>query len=282
MTGASPREMSERSLRTWETVAGGWEEQRKVIADAGQPVADALLAAVAPKPGDTILELACGNGDLAAALAPMLGTGGRVIAADFAPTMVDVARRAGSQSSSGNIEYLVLNAEEMTLPDGSVDGVVCRWGYMLMPRAAKALAETRRVLRAGGRLACAVFGDAARNPWAALPAGVLVAHGCMTPSAPGAPGLFALHDADVLRRMVADAGFSSVDIHEVPHAWRFPDADAYWLFLTRAAGGMAMAIGRLDDAARAAVRRDIEGALPEYRTDRGIVLPALSLCVLAR
>ena len=45
-----------------------------------------------------------------------------------------------------------MDAEKMDLEDDSVDGVICRWGYMLMADPAAALAETRRVLRDGGRL----------------------------------------------------------------------------------------------------------------------------------
>ena len=58
-----------------------------------------------------------------------------------------------------NIEFRELDAEDLDLEEASVDGVVCRWGYMLMPNPAIALGETRRVLRRGGRLAFAVWGS---------------------------------------------------------------------------------------------------------------------------
>ena len=65
-----------------------------------------------------------------------------MITTDFAPEMVDVARRNGESRGLTNVDYPELDAENMDLEDDSVDGVVCRWGYMLMADAAAALKET--------------------------------------------------------------------------------------------------------------------------------------------
>ena len=62
--------------------------------------------------------------------------------------MVDVARANGQALGLTNVEYQVMDAESMDLDDESVDGVVCRFGYMLMADPLAALKETRRVLRA--------------------------------------------------------------------------------------------------------------------------------------
>src|SRR4029450_13265076 len=107
----------------------------------------------------------------------------------------------------------VLDGEHLDLADDAVDGVICRWGYMLMADPAAALRETRRVLRPGGRLAFAVFTGPDENPWGALPAAVLVERGHMPPPEAGAPGLFAL--ADRLSQLLAQAGFSEPRFEEV-------------------------------------------------------------------
>lgn len=271
----------EKSRSVWDAMAGGWDQHRRIIADAGRPVIDALVTRLAPAAGETILELAGGTGELGLTVAAAVGDDGHVIVSDFSAEMIRVARRVGGELGFRNVDYLVLDAEEMHLPDASVDGVVCRWGYMLMPRPARALAETRRVLRPGGRLAFAVFAEPARNPWAALASGVLVAHGRMTPPAPGTPGIFALHDTDALSRLVRDAGFAHVDVLEVPHRWHFADTIAYWRFLTQVAGAISMVLEQLEVSDREAVRREIEARLEEYRTDDGYDLQAVSLCVFA-
>jgi ubiquinone/menaquinone biosynthesis C-methylase UbiE len=71
--------------------------------------------------------------------------------------MVAAARRESERLGLANVEHREMDAERMDLDDDSVDGVLCRWGYMLMSDPATALAETRRVLRDGGRLSLSVW-----------------------------------------------------------------------------------------------------------------------------
>src|SRR6185436_7573667 len=107
----------------------------------------------------------------------------------------------------------------------SVDRVVCRWGYMLMPEPAKALGETRRVLRPDGRLSFAVFGPAKDNPWASIPAAVLTERGHMPPPEASAPGIQALGDRGRLHQLVVEAGFSDPTIDEVAFTWTYANED---------------------------------------------------------
>ncbi len=97
--------------------------------------------------------------------------------------MVEVARRAGEARGSATPSTAMLDAEQMDLDDSSVDGVLCRFGYMLMADPAAALAETRRVLRDGGKLSFAVWAGPDRNLWAAIPGMTMVERAiCRRPS----------------------------------------------------------------------------------------------------
>jgi SAM-dependent methyltransferase len=89
--------------------------------------------------------------------------------------MVAAAGRASGRLGLVNVEHHEMDAERMDLGDDSADGVLCRWGYMLMADTATALAD-RRVLRHGGRLSLSVWGAVERNPWATLPAKALMEH----------------------------------------------------------------------------------------------------------
>ena len=236
---------------------------------------------LAPSPGQTILDLAAGTGVVGFAAAVLVGPNGRVIVSDFSEAMVEAARRHASKLGLENVECRVLDAEQLDLPDDAVDGVLCRWGYMLMPDPGAAFAETRRVLRRGGRLSCAVFGAPEQNPWAGLPSQVLQERGHMPPPDSGAPGILALAGHDRLRRLITGAGFSDPQLEEVAFTWRFSDMDGYWKFLTDAAGAIALVLGRLDDGERERLRDEVAERAQSFAGPDGIELPAMSVVASA-
>jgi SAM-dependent methyltransferase len=186
------------------------------------------------------------------------------LAADFSQAMVDAATRRAEELGLVNVECRVLDAEQLDLPDDAVDGVLCRWGYMLMADPEAALKESRRVLRRGGHLSCAVFAAPEQNPWVALPSKVLHEHGHMPAPNAGAPGILALADRDRLRRLFAEAGFSEPHVEEVAFTWRFRDGDDYWAFLTGAAGAIAAVVDRLEEDERGRVREEIGERLQPF------------------
>src|SRR5215211_8965963 len=197
----------QESRETWGEMAPGWETRRDwLIAITGR-VNDWLADKADPGRGQTVLDIAAGPGNLGLAIAERVGPEGRVLSTDFAPEMVEVARRQGEARGLTNVEYRVLDAERMDLEDDSVDAVVCRFGYMLMADPAAALRETRRVLRDGGPLAFAVWGPPDRNPWVAVPGMTLIQRGHMPPPEPGAPGIFSMADPGRIRELVTAAGF---------------------------------------------------------------------------
>ena len=99
---------------------------------------------------------------------------------------------------------------------------------MLMADPGAALSETRRVLHSGGPLAFAVWAAPERNPWAALPAKVLVERGHMPPPEPGSPGIFAMADPERIRDLVTGAGFGEPELEEIGFEFRYADADDLW------------------------------------------------------
>ena len=269
------------SREVWSAMAPGWDRRSAYFEQIARPVTERMLQRLAPRPGETILDLAAGSGAVGFAAAALVGPGGRVIVSDFSEAMVEAARRNAARIGLANVECRVLDAERIALDDDAVNGVVCRWGYMLMADPAAALAETRRVLRPGGRLACAVFSGPEENPWAALPARVLQERGHMPPPGRGGPGILALADPDRLRGLLAGASFSEPRIDPVPLTWRFADAGDYWAYLTEVAGAIAMVLARLDDAERARVRALIAERATPFAGDGGIDLPGVSLVVSA-
>ena len=275
-------EFRRSSHAVWDAMARGWDERRADIEQMARPVTDVMLERLSPTTGETILDLAAGTGVMGLAAAKHVGVDGRVIVSDFSEAMVETARRHAGELGLDNVECRVLDAEQLDLPDGIADGVVCRWGYMLMADPATALRESRRVLRNGGRLACSVFAGPSDNPWAALPMQVLVEHGRVPPPEPGAPGILALGDRERLRNLVTDAGFADPRIEDVPFSMPFSDADDYWGFLSDVAGAIAVVLDQLEDQPREAVRGEIETRLEPFRSAGGIELPALAVVASVR
>jgi ubiquinone/menaquinone biosynthesis C-methylase UbiE len=259
----------EQSRETWGEMASGWEDRREWMMDVTGPVNAWIAEKIEAQPGQTILDIAAGTGDLGFNVAERVGEEGRVISTDFAPEMVDVARRQSEARGLTNVEHREMDAERMDLEDDSVDGVVCRWGYMLMADPAAALKETRRVLRDGGRLAFTVWRTPDRNPWAAVPGMTLVQRGHMPPPEQGAPGIFALGEPGRVRELVTGAGFEEPEPEEIAFEFRYGDFDDLWDTLIHIAGPLARVINALPDDERQATREAIKENLASYRDEAG-------------
>ncbi len=272
-----------QSRETWGQMATGWEDRRDWLMAITGPVNDWLVDKADPEPGQTILEIAAGTGDLGFHAAKRVGEEGRVISTDFTPEMVDVARANGQALGLANVEYRLMDAEKMDLDDDSVDGVVCRWGYMLMADPVAALKETKRVLRGGGRLAFAVWSNADRNPWAAVPGMTLVQLGHVPPPEPGMPGIFAMADPGRIRELVSGTGFGEPELDEITVDWRYADFDDLWDTLTRITGVLARTINTLPDDERQATRAAIMKNVAQFRDGAGsYTIPGSTWGVLVR
>ena len=258
------------SEETWERIATNWDSEREFIHSATASVNERMVERLDPKPGDTVLDIASGTGETGFLAAALVGDEGRLISTDFVPAMVEAARRGSSARGLGNAEHRVLDAEQMDLDDSSVDNVLCRFGYMLMADPAKALAETRRVLRDDGRLVFGVWTTPEENQWAFIPGRVLVERGHIPPPEPEQPGIFAMGDPERIRELVTGAGFAEPAIEQVEVAWPYEDPDAHWSLTRKLAGPLANAIDQLDEDEREAVRTDVRSQIKPWMAEGSV------------
>ena len=221
-----------------------------------------------------MLDLASGTGDITEAVA---GRVSRVISTDLSPVMVEAARRRGV----ANAEHRVMDMQRIDLPDSSVDAVVSRFGYMLVPDPARALRETRRVLREGGRLAFATWAPASRNPWATAYGPVLIERGLQEPPKPGEPSQFALSTEEEIEPLVRGAGFDEVGVAEVPVEYRFGDWSEYVRVVTSLGAALRALLGTLDESTRAEVDEAARARIERFRTSDGYALPGVALVTSA-
>ena len=235
-----PAEHREASLENWEAAASGWSRQQELMRAFAAPVSHWMIDALELQPGQRVLELAAGLAETGLLAAELVAPAGNVLISDQAEAMLSEARRRARELGITNVDFKVLNAEWIDLPVASVDAVLCRWGYMLMADPTTALAETRRVLSSGGRVALAVWDAIEHNFWAALPGRELVERGVVPPPAPrdpasaggpfagGSPGPFALGSEERLAALLEDAGFAEIRIEALDLSRRQASFDEMW------------------------------------------------------
>lgn len=266
----------------WAAVAEGWSTHADRIDARGAAVADRMIGMSAPRPGERVLELACGPGGLGLAAARRVGPEGRVVLTDVAAEMTAIAARRAAETGITNIETRERDLEGIAEPDATFDVVLCREGLMFAVDPVRAVAEMHRVLRPGGRLAIAVWGPRERNPWlAALLDAFTAVTGVPVPP-PGVPGPFSLSHPVRLAELLTDASLLGVRVEEFPVPLTAASGDAWWDWATALAGPLAARLGSLPDAGRQAVRADALKAVSIHRTDEGLEIPGLALLASAR
>jgi ubiquinone/menaquinone biosynthesis C-methylase UbiE len=256
----------------WDLAAGDYEalwQAQLAGARAG------LLAQVAPGPGEQVLDVACGTGLVSLDAARAVGPRGDVLGIDLSGKMVDAAARRAAECGLPQARFARMDGEAMALPDAGFDVALCALGLMYMPEPEQSLREMRRVLRPGGRLGLAVWGERTRCGWAPVFPIVdaeVASEVC--------PLFFRLGQQGVLARLCADAGFGDVTEHRLTTTLAYADAgqacDAAFV-----GGPVALAWARFDEVVRERVRRRYLEAIAPWRHGPGYRVPGEFVIVSA-
>lgn len=245
-------------------------------------MSERLVSLLDPTPGETILELAAGPGDTGFLALPRLLPGGHLLTTDVAPEMLDAARRRAAELGLDDVSFAVEDAASLTLADASVDGVLCRWGLMLVPDLDGAASEVARVLRPGGRAAVAVWADPAENEWMTASGRSALELGLMERPDPDAPGPFRLSGDGRLVALLEGAGLEVKVVEDLPLTWRAPTLAAWWDITRDMSRMLALLLQRLTPAEAEAVRRGAERRLARYvQPDGSLAVPSLTRVALA-
>ncbi len=275
-------ELDHRQRELWRRGAQGWERRQASLREKTAPVSQWLVDAIGPQPGERVLELAAGPGETGFIAAQRIGPEGRLLCTDQAPEMIEVARRRASELELTNVDFAVIDAQELDLEPGSFDAALCRWGYMLMADPNEAMRRTHVALRGEGRLAMATWDRPDRNLWMAAPAMALVGQGVIPPPDPADPSPFALPDPVDVELRLRSAGFASVRTDRLQFSQRYPSFDEYWAETLDCGAPVAAAVAGLEAAQVEDVQMATRQALSQFTTDDGgIDVPANAVVAVA-
>jgi SAM-dependent methyltransferase len=247
----------------------GWTERATAYDDAVSPLSSRaigpLLEAVGPLQGAALLDLACGPGHLAAAAA---ARGARTEGLDFAPTMIERAR-----ARYPSLRWTVGDAHRLPYEDAAFDAVACAFGVLHMTDPDAALAQVRRVLRPGGRVAFTVWcAPQQGGELFGLVLSAIQRHGRLDVPLPPAPPIFRFADAQECERTLGAVGFADIACTTLPIDWIGEHGTTLVDDLYRSTVRTAMLLEAQTPEARAAIHRDIAQGAERTRGAHGLRL----------
>lgn len=250
--------------------------ERYFVPAIGAPLANDLIKIAALRPGERVLDVACGTGVVARLASQRVGDAGTVAGLDVNPGMLAVAR---STTSSGTaIEWREGRAESMPFPDESFDAVLCQMGIQFIPDKHTALSEMRRVLASNGRLILNVPGPTPQL--FAIMEQALARH--ISAEAAGfVSQVFSLHDPAGIQNLIRGAGFREVSVQAGTRSLRLPAAEEFlwqYIYSTPLAG----VAGQADDTLLESLERDVVAKWQEFVEDHALMLQVRMVVATAR
>jgi SAM-dependent methyltransferase len=251
----------------------------RMLSDFGE----AVVEAGALTPGERVLAVGCGNGDLTVAVAQAVAPGGSVLGIDLSAEELEVATVRASRHDLTNVELRQADASADDLGDQPCDVLVSRFGVMFFADPVAAFGHLHGAMADDGRVAFACWQGLDQNPWIRRHQEAVATVAPVPTPPPGAPGPFGLAEADHTRGILTRAGFSDVGFAPIERPVHFgADLDDAVEFLA-SMEWTKVALRDVDDAQRdaalAAIRDELaDQALPDGRLE----LPAAAWVVTAR
>ena len=230
----------------------GWTDAERasgyvdLFAAASDQVIEPLLDSVGAKSGQNVLDLCCGQGNVAEVLAVR---GCKVTGADFSPAMLKFARRRLPDAV-----FIEADAQDLPFRDAEFDVVVSNVGVCHVPDQRRALAEARRVLRQGGRFGMTVWCGPNISPSYEMVYRAIKTHGAAEITAPPGPDFHQFADRKIANELLSNAGFSDMKMSIVESGWTVNTPDDFFAIFARGTVRAAMLLARQPPERLAAIR----------------------------
>ncbi len=266
----------------WNATAGQtWARFQEQLDRQIEPLGLEAMRALDPAPGERILDVGCGCGQTSLELATRVTATGAVFGADISLPMLEVARARPVPNGAATPDFRQVDAQSGELGEGAFDAVFSRFGVMFFSDPVAAFSNLRKALKPDGRMAFVCWRPFQENLWMRAP--MEAAQPFLPPSPPmdpTAPGPFAFADADRVRKVLADAGFSDVTLHAFNTSIGGSSLDQTVDLAFRV--GPLGAILREQPELAPTVDGAVRSALAPYETPSGVLMPAAVWIVQAR
>ena len=259
----------------WQAAAEAWHRWGPFLGRWLGDATETMFELARIEPGSRVLDVAAGAGEQSIGAARRAGPSGRVLATDIAPALLERAAADAKAAGLSNLETLELDGEALdTLPPGSFDAAISRVGLIYFPDQQRALAGIRHALRPGGRFATVTYSTPDKNPFFALPVGIIRRRAQLPPPLPGQPGPFSQGGEGVLAKTLEQAGFRDIEVRRVDSPVCLPTAAECVRFERESFGALQQMMVGMSDDERAATWDEIEQTLARFETaERGFVGP---------
>ena len=164
--------IKQQQKATWDKFSPGWKKWDEYTMNFLAPMGDAIIAALHLKPSDHVLDIATGTGEPGLSIA-RITTSGKVIGTDLSDGMLEVAKERAAAQGITNYETVASDVTSLPFADNTFDAISCRFGLMFFPDMQRAAKEMARILKPGGHIAIAVWGEPKDNPWATTTMGTI-------------------------------------------------------------------------------------------------------------
>ena len=273
---------NEQMITFWNGVGGEtWARNADGQDRELQAVGDAVLDALAPAPGESVLDVGCGPGTTTLAIAQQVGAGGRVVGLDISAPLLALGRERAA--GFDNVTFVEADAQTTIPPGAPFDAVFSRFGVMFFDDPEAAFANLHRAAAPDGRLTFVSWQKPDENPWFLTP--LLALSGLpgvevVPPAGPDEPGPFAFADADRVCRILTAGGWRDAEAHDYRDEI-VEDLEQRAAFSLRQ-GPAARALMNADDDTRAAATTRVRDALAESARDGVVHLRRAAWIVTAR
>ncbi|MBB4922538.1 class I SAM-dependent methyltransferase [Kitasatospora kifunensis] len=275
------RTIDDEQTARWNGPAGqAWVEAQAVLDEMFRPFEDLLVEGVSTERGGRLLDVGCGTGSTTVAAAQRLGAQGSCVGIDISDPMI-AAARARAEREGVPARFVLANAQDHAFEPTAFDTIISRFGVMFFGDPVAAFTNLRRAATHDAEVRFVAWRSAAENPFMTTAERAAAPFLPNLPARlPDAPGQFGFADASRVRRILAESGWTGIDIRAVDAVCTLPESELVRYFTLF--GPLGLILREADEQTRAHVIETVRAAFEVYVQGAEVRYAAACWLVTAR